>query len=164
MAPVNLLIIDDEKDFAETLAERLEKRGYIISCAFNGREALKIIEKHKEIEVVILDIKMPGMDGIETLKGIRKINPLVEIILLTGHSTVKTAVEGLKHGAFDYLLKPIEFDDLLSRINDAASKEKLHEKKLRDVQTTPYISNTERKERIESVEEEMTTGGPKETK
>jgi len=160
MASVNLLIVDDEKDFVEPLAERFEQRDFTVLCAFSGQEAIKIVEENRDLEIIILDIKMPGMDGIETLSEIRKINTVVEIILLTGHSTIKTAVEGLRRGAFDYLLKPIEFDDLLSRINDAVSKEKMHENKLRDVQTTPYISDTERKGRVEKVEAEMTERGP----
>ncbi|MBW1644677.1 MAG: response regulator, partial [Deltaproteobacteria bacterium] len=112
----NVLIVDDEEDFLETIIKRLNKRQVDASGARSGEEALELL-KEKTFDVVILDIKMPGgMDGIEALREIKKIQPLAEVILLTGHASVETSIEGMRLGAFDYLLKPIKLDDLLKKI------------------------------------------------
>ncbi|MBW1643555.1 MAG: response regulator, partial [Deltaproteobacteria bacterium] len=107
----NVLIVDDEEDFLETIIKRLNKRQVDASGARSGEEALKLL-KEKTFDVVILDIKMPGgMDGIEALREMKKIQPLAEVILLTGHASVETSIEGMRLGAFDYLLKPVKLDD-----------------------------------------------------
>ena len=130
----NVLIVDDEEDFLETLIKRLEKRQVDASGARSGEEALELL-KEKTFDVVILDVKMPGgMDGIEALREIKKIQPIAEVILLTGHASVETSIEGMKLGAFDYLLKPIKLDDLLKKIAQAIEKKDTHDQKIRSAQ------------------------------
>ncbi len=100
-----LLLVDDEERFRTTLAKRLKEKGLEVAAVGSGQEALEEINK-ESFDVIILDIKMPGMDGIETLGEIKRKNPLVEVILLTGHGTIDTAIEGMRLGAYDYLMKP----------------------------------------------------------
>ncbi|MEA3435080.1 MAG: response regulator [Thermodesulfobacteriota bacterium] len=130
MAIANVLLVDDEVPFVETMTKRLTKRDLDVSSAFNGQEALDILKKSRSIEVVILDVKMPGMDGLETLQKIRKKYPLVEVVMLTGHATVESAIDGMKLGAFDYLMKPCEMDILISKVGEAAKKKRSHEEKI----------------------------------
>ncbi|WP_022666423.1 response regulator [Desulfospira joergensenii] len=130
MQSIRLLLVDDEKAFLETIAKRLEKRKVIVHKACSGKDALAELEEKKNIDAVILDVKMPGMDGIETLNEIKRQYPLVEVIMLTGHATVETAIDGMKLGAFDYLLKPCDIDLLLGKANDAANKKRRHEEKI----------------------------------
>ena len=130
----NVLIVDDEEDFLETITKRLNKRQVDAIGARSGEEALKLL-KEKTFDVVILDIKMPGgMDGIEALREIKKIQPLAEVILLTGHASVETSIEGMKLGAFDYLLKPIKLEELLKKITQAIEKKDTHDQKQRSAQ------------------------------
>ena len=130
MSIANVLLVDDETEFVETFSERLELRDLKISKAFNGEEALRVLEKTHDLEVVILDVKMPGMDGIETLVEIKKKFPLVEVIMLSGHSTVESAIEGMKKGAFDYLMKPCDLDQIIAKVSEAAAKKRQHEEKI----------------------------------
>jgi DNA-binding NtrC family response regulator len=130
MSIANVLLVDDESEFVETFSERLELRDLKISKAFNGEEALQVLEKNHDIEIVILDVKMPGMDGIETLAEIKKKFPLVEVIMLSGHSTVESAIEGMKKGAFDYLMKPCDMDQIIAKVGEAAAKKRRHEEKI----------------------------------
>jgi len=118
---IRVLLVDDAKDFVEYMRRRLTARGMDISTAFNGQEALDII-KEQDFDVVVLDVLMPGMDGIETLQEIKKMKPELEVIMLTGHGTVESAAEGMKLGAVDYLLKPCDLDTLLNAINEAVKK------------------------------------------
>ncbi len=126
----NVLLVDDEVDFVETFSERLVMRNLEISKAFSGEEALQVLETNKNIEVVILDVKMPGMDVIETLAEIKKKFPLVEVIMLSGQATVESAIEGMKQGAFDYLMKPCDIDQLMPKVTEAAAKKRQHEEKI----------------------------------
>ena len=126
-----LLLVDDEVPFVETMTKRLSKRQLVVLPAYSGREALEKLGKNA-VDVVILDVKMPGMDGIETLREIKKAHPLVEVIMLTGHATVETAVEGMRLGAFDYLMKPCEIDELLAKVDEAKGKKSKHEQKIMD--------------------------------
>ncbi len=127
----SVLVVDDEEDFLETLVNRLKKRKIDTHGAKSGEEALEIIKK-KLIDIVILDIKMPGgMDGIETLREIKKIQPLTEVILLTGHASVETSIEGMKLGAFDYLLKPVKLEELFPKLLAAFEKKDAHDQKIR---------------------------------
>jgi DNA-binding NtrC family response regulator len=130
MTNVNVLLVDDEVPFVEALTRRLARRSLEITSAFTGQQALDKLAESKTLEVVILDVKMPGMDGIETLKRIKESYPLVEVIMLTGHATVESAIEGMKFGAFDYLMKPCEIDDLVAKVEDAAARKRLHEEKI----------------------------------
>jgi len=122
MESANLLLVDDEPHFVETMARRLTKKGYNIKTAYSGHDALALLEKQSNINVVILDIKMPDMDGIETLKEIKKRYPLIEIILLTGHATVDTVLKGMKLGAFDVLMKPCDLDQIEPKLAEAADR------------------------------------------
>jgi DNA-binding NtrC family response regulator len=130
MSIANVLMVDDEVEFVETFSERLEMRGLEISKAFSGKEALKTLKKDKNVEVVILDVMMPEMDGIETLAAIKNEFPLVEVIMLSGQATVESAIEGLKRGAFDYLMKPCEIDQIIAKVSEAAAKKRQHEEKI----------------------------------
>lgn len=137
--PINILIVDDERDFVEMLSLRLADDGHRVRSVFSGQEALAVLDETEEdalpeIDVIILDIKMPGMDGIETLKQIKAKHPVVEIILLTGHGAVDTAVTGLKSGAFDYLLKPADFDDLKAKLEAARRQRDAHAERLREAE------------------------------
>lgn len=129
--PVRLLLIDDEQGFVETMAKRLDKRGHEVATALSGQEGLDVLAE-RTIDVVILDVKMPGMDGIETLKRIKADHPLVEVVMLTGHATIESAIEGMKHGAFDYLMKPCEMDELLAKMNEANDRKFEHEERILD--------------------------------
>ena len=123
----NVLIVDDEEDFLDTLMNRLKKRGIDVAGCASGEQALELL-KEKIFDVVILDIKMPGgMDGIETLREIKKIRPDAEVLLLTGHGSVETSVEGMKEGAFDYLLKPVKLEKLLEKVAKALDKKDTEE-------------------------------------
>ncbi len=113
-----LLLVDDEEVFSSHMAKLLTSRGYRVATASGGEAALRHLIA-AEFDVVVLDLKMPGLDGIETLKAIKRGHPLVEVILLTGHGTLDSAVEGLKHGAFDYLLKPLNKAELAKTIRRA---------------------------------------------
>ena len=130
MNNTKLLLVDDEKGFLDTITKRLEKREMKISAAYSGKDALAELENNKAIEVVVLDVKMPGMDGIETLVEIKKSFPLVEVIMLTGHATVETAIDGMKLGAFDYLMKPCDIDTLVSKVKGAVEKKRKHDEKI----------------------------------
>ena len=117
-----ILVVDDEVDFLETLVKRLRRREMDAHGVTSGEEALKILEK-EPFDVVILDIKMPkGMDGIEVLRAIKNLRPEVEVLLLTGHASVETSIEGMKLGAFDYLLKPMRLEELLNKLGAAFEK------------------------------------------
>jgi DNA-binding NtrC family response regulator len=130
MSIANVLLVDDEAEFVETFSERLELRDLEISKAFNGEEALQVLETNRTIELVILDVKMPGMDGIETLAEIKKRYPLVEVIMLSGHADVESAIDGMKQGAFDYLMKPCDIDQMIAKVTEAAAKKRQHEEKI----------------------------------
>ena len=126
-----VLVVDDEEDFLETLVKRLNKRNIDTTGVRSGEEALDVMSK-KLFDVVLLDVKMPGgMDGIEALREMKKIQPLSEVILLTGHASVETSIEGMKLGAFDYLLKPIKLEDLLTKLAQAFEKKDAHDQKIR---------------------------------
>lgn len=126
-----VLLVDDEVPFVETMSKRLSKRQLMVLPAYTGREALEMLGKNA-VDVVILDVKMPGMDGIQTLRQIKQTFPLVEVIMLTGHATIETAVEGMRLGAFDYLMKPCEIEELLAKVGEAKEKKSKHEQKIMD--------------------------------
>jgi len=115
---IRVLLVDDEKEFAEALAERLAFRGLIVRISLSGADALEKLQ-HEESDVVVLDLSMPGMSGTETLRLIKQIKPAVQVIMLTGHATIQSGMDALKLGAYTYLLKPTEINDLISQINKA---------------------------------------------
>jgi DNA-binding NtrC family response regulator len=128
--PIDILVVDDEEDFVEMLSLRLTDAGHRVRTALDGDAGLAALDQ-AECDVVLLDIRMPGKDGITVLKAIKHDHPLVEVILLTGHGTVDTAVDGLKSGAFDYVQKPAKFDELLEKLEDARDHRAEHEKRVR---------------------------------
>ncbi|MCJ7687518.1 MAG: response regulator [Desulfobacteraceae bacterium] len=134
MEKMKMMLVDDEKRFLSTTKKLLSRKGYDVLTATSGTEALEELRAHN-IHVVILDVKMPGMDGIETLKAIKRTYPLVEVIMLTGHGTVDSAVEGLKSGATDYLTKPTDVQDLIEKAEEAFEKRQVLEDKIRVAQS-----------------------------
>lgn len=121
MSDARVLLVDDEDVFVEALARRMEARGLRVETAANGKIALEKAHEHT-FDVVVLDLAMPEMDGIETLKRLREDNPCLQIILLTGHATVQKGVEAIKLGAMDFMEKPTEFKKLLAKIEEASEK------------------------------------------
>ena len=134
-----VLVVDDEKPFVDTLVNRFNKRNIDTTGVLSGEEAIEVMKK-KLFDVVILDIKMPGgMDGIETLREMKKIQPLAEVLLLTGHASVETSIEGMKLGAFDYILKPVKIEDLLTKMAQAFEKKDSHDQKIRSAKIKELI-------------------------
>jgi DNA-binding NtrC family response regulator len=140
MPITNVLIIDDEERFLQTTQKLLEKQGYTVYTATDGFRGITRL-KVKRIDVVILDVKMPGMDGVAVLRKIKADFPLVEVVMLTGHSTVESAIEGLKLGAFDYLTKPCDIPVLIQKIDEAGDKKKSAEEKIRKARLDRIISH-----------------------
>ncbi|MFZ1201351.1 MAG: response regulator [Desulfobacterales bacterium] len=124
-----VLLVDDEPDFTDTLVRRLGMRQLDVHGVYSGAAALDYADRNP-VDVVVLDVRMPGMDGIQTLREIKARHPLVEVIMLTGHANVEVAIEGMKLGAFDYLMKPIEIDQLLYKLQDAYQKKAIQDKKI----------------------------------
>jgi DNA-binding response OmpR family regulator len=118
---VKVLLIDDEVGFADILAKRLNKRNMDVTPVYTGTQAIQIIRK-QDFDVAVLDLKMEDMDGIEVLKIFKKAYPEMAVIMLTGHGSEQAAKEGIEFGAFDYLTKPCELEDLLAKIREAYSK------------------------------------------
>ncbi len=118
--------MDDEEDFRVTLVKRLQKRNQQVFGAESGQKALTLMEA-MVFDVVVLDVKMPGMDGIETIREMKKKNPLTEVILLTGHASMESGIEGMKLGAFDYVMKPVNIDELLEKIRQAYERKRVQE-------------------------------------
>ncbi|RPJ77567.1 MAG: response regulator [Deltaproteobacteria bacterium] len=130
MDEYSILMVDDETDFLETMIKRLKKRNLKVTGAGSGEEAIKIL-KDTPMDVVVLDVRMKGIDGIQTLKEIKKMCPLVEVIMLTGHASLEVAVEGMEMGAFDYLMKPMDIDELLYKLEDACKRKQIQEQKIK---------------------------------
>jgi len=131
MEKASILLVDDETAFLDAMKRRLSKRGFMVETAESGLDAMDLLEdRHDGIEVVILDVKMPGIDGIETLREIKRKYPMVEVVMLTGHATVGSAIEGMKLGAFDYLMKPADIDSFTDTVMEAAGKRRQQEQKI----------------------------------
>jgi DNA-binding NtrC family response regulator len=128
-----VLIVDDEQKFLNYLSKRLDLREYDVTSSLNGEDAVEKVKIH-DFDVIILDVLMPGMDGIEVLREIKKIKPLTEVIMLTGHASVESGVEGMKLGAYDYLMKPCETEELISKINRAYERKSEQEERIRAAQ------------------------------
>ncbi len=128
MESIKVLIVDDEVEFLETLVKRLRKRNLEANGVTSGEAALEAM-KTSPADVIVLDVKMPGMSGLDTLREIKERDKLVEVLMLTGHASMEAAIEGLADGAFDYLMKPTPIDELVYKIQDAYKKRMLTEKK-----------------------------------
>ena len=127
---IKVMLVDDEKEFVDVLAERLEARDFELVKAYSGEQALARL-KERDIDVAVVDVLMPGKDGVQTLREIKQFNALIEVIMLTGNATVETAVEGMKQGAFDYLMKPAETRDLVDKIAKAYKRKAEQEERIR---------------------------------
>lgn len=123
-----VMIVDDEEDFLETILKRLKTRGVDVTGAESGYKALELMD-NKDFDVVICDVKMPGMDGIETLREMKKKKPLTEVIMLTGHASVESGIQGMQLGAFDYVMKPVALDELLEKMRQAYERRVIQEGK-----------------------------------
>ncbi|MCK8601597.1 response regulator [Desulfoferrobacter suflitae] len=132
MEGFRVLVVDDELDFLETIVKRLQRRKVDVIGVESGKAALELLEQ-QQFDVVILDVRMPGMDGLDTLKEMKRKAPLMEVIMLTGHASVESGMQGMQLGAFDYVMKPASINDLLEKIKQAYERKRLHEKKVRDV-------------------------------
>ncbi len=124
---IKVLLVDDEASFVETLSKRLVLRRLEVVTAASAEDALAVLDR-EQIDVVVLDVRMPGIGGIEATRMIRKTHPAVEVILLTGHASLEASMEGMTMGAFDYLLKPVSIDELLFKIEDADRRRSLRQK------------------------------------
>jgi DNA-binding response OmpR family regulator len=113
------LLVDDEEDFVTTLAERIALRGIQAATANSGEAALELIETDPP-RVVVVDVIMPGMGGLEVLRQVKILNPAIEVILLTGRGSTKEGIEGMRLGAYDYLMKPIKIEELIAKMREAA--------------------------------------------
>ena len=127
--PVRLLLIDDEKDFVDIVSKRLKRRNMDIAKAYSGTEAIRVLHG-QEFDVAVLDLKMEDMDGIEVLKVFKMMDPRLVVIMLTGHGSAEDAGRGLKLGAFDYLTKPCELEDLVEKIMAAYAHRKQSEQRM----------------------------------
>lgn len=128
MERFKILVVDDEDDFRETIVKRLKGRNLDTVGAASGEEALKLMDK-EDFDVVVLDVRMPGMDGIEALKEMKKKRPLTEVIMLTGHASVESGIQGMQLGAFDYVMKPVPLDELLDKMRQAYERKRIQEGK-----------------------------------
>lgn len=121
MSGWKILLVDDEEDFISTLAERLEMRGMQTETANSGEEALRMLDEHSP-QIVVMDVMMPGMNGLECLRRIRSTQPDIPVILLTGIGSTKEGVQGMELGASDYLMKPLQIEDLIAKIGEALER------------------------------------------
>ena len=134
---IKILLVDDEKDFTKVLSERIETRGVSVEIADSGLIAMEKVKK-QSFDAIILDLAMPGMDGIDVLKILLKENPDLQIIFLTGHATLEKGIEAVKLGAVDFMEKPVDIETLLEKVNEAKTKrdllsEKESEKNIKDI-------------------------------
>jgi DNA-binding NtrC family response regulator len=127
MEAIRILLVDDELEATDLLSKRLTRRGCICRCAHSGEEALELLSREQP-DVVVLDVKMPGMDGLSALEKIKRLYPEIEIILLSGHADPDSAVNGLRMGAFGYVMKPPNFNDLWHLVEDASHLRALNSK------------------------------------
>ena len=144
MEALKVLFVDDETDFLETLMKRMKKRGVDVAGVGSGEKAIEFLKK-QPTDVVVLDVKMPGIGGINALKEIKKIDPLMEVILLTGHASIEAALEGMELGAFDYLMKPADFDELYYKLQDAFKRRTIQKQK---IETLGDLKQTDQKKGV----------------
>ncbi|MEA1967599.1 MAG: response regulator [Thermodesulfobacteriota bacterium] len=126
---MKILLVDDEDQFRESVMRQLTNRGYTVYDVSTGEEAIELISQ-QNIDVTVLDMRMPGISGEVTLNEIKRIAPLTEVIMLTGHATVNAAMKVINMGAFDYITKPVRLNELINKMEDAYKKKELKEKKL----------------------------------
>ena len=154
MSPIHFLLVDDERILIEAVAERLRLKGQIVDISISGAEALTRLKTCNTIDIVVLYIQMNGEDGLEILNRIRAEYPLVEVIIVTDNASIQSAIDAMKLGAFNYLIKPVDFDDLLANANNAVIKKRNREEKIFNVRIRPYLSPEEKNEMISKILEE----------
>ena len=137
MSEAKVLMVDDEQEFLEAISERMKTRGFEVTTARDGSEALEKIDA-ESFDAIVLDMVMPNMDGLETLKHIRDKFPKLQVILLTGQATVPKSVEAIKLGALDFLEKPADIEELSKKIKEAKARmmvlvEKEHEESIKEI-------------------------------
>ena len=142
MENCKVLVVDDEIDFLETIVKRLQRRKFDVEGVESGPKALELLMK-EEFDVVVLDVRMPGMDGIEALREIKRRWPLVEVVILTGHASVNLGIEGMQLGAFDYVMKPANLDDLIAKLQQAYERRLIQQGKIKRAKSE---ESTERNE------------------
>ncbi len=125
--PVRLLIVDDDETHRRSLAEAFDRPGYEVSNLPDGRQAVERVRR-EDVDVVLLDVLMPGLNGLETLVQIRELRPLTEVIFLTGHADVQTAVEAIAKGAFDYVAKPVDLPELMGKVEAACANRQFQQR------------------------------------
>lgn len=144
---LKLLLVDDEERFRTTLAKRIQDKGINVAHLDSGIKALQYI-KENPVDVIVLDIKMPELGGIETLEEIKKAEPGIEVILLTGHAAIDSAIEGMRLGAYDYLMKPCELEDLLEKIQGAYEIKHKRDERLRKAEERSQLDRLEKSVRF----------------
>jgi len=151
MTRIRLLLVDDEQDLAEALTRGLEGLGYEVARVGNGEEALRYLDKDRSIDVLLLSVKTPGPGGLETLRRIKALQPLVETIILSADANVATVVEAMRLGAWDYLLKPCDLARLTATIAAAARRKRERERKILEIHMRPYLTGGEKEALIASI-------------
>ena len=126
MKRAKVLIVDDEVAFADNIAKLISKRRYEVTAVYNGQSAVEAVDEF-DFDIIILDLKMPGLDGLATLKLIKGKRPGVEVIILTGHGSMESGIDGIQLGAFDFIMKPVRFEDLHEKIRQAYQRKLVHE-------------------------------------
>lgn len=128
MTGSRILLVDDEEVFTRNMTKLLNHRGYVVTAVNSGDSAVRTLQG-QDFDVIVLDLKMPGMDGIATLKEIQKLNASTEVLILTGHGSMDTAFKAIEMGAYDYVTKPCEIAELVAKIEAALARKKVKEKK-----------------------------------
>ncbi|MEJ2220196.1 MAG: response regulator [Desulfobacterales bacterium] len=129
-----IMLVDDEVSFVETLVKRLATRNIETITAFSAEEGLEKLKLNQNLDVIVLDVKMPGMDGLELLKKIKAGFFRTEVIMLTGHATIESGITGMKLGAYDFLTKPCDIEELVTKVEEATKKKRAHDNKIQDAE------------------------------
>ena len=138
-----VMLVDDEVSFVETLVKRLATRNIETITAFSAEEGLEKLEMNQNLDVIVLDVKMPGMDGLEMLKKIKAGFYRAEVIMLTGHATIESGITGMKLGAYDFLTKPCDIEELVSKVAEATKKKRDHDTKIQEAERKKLLRNYE---------------------
>jgi DNA-binding NtrC family response regulator len=138
-----VMLVDDEVSFVETLVKRLATRNIETITAFSAEEGLEKLEMNQNLDVIVLDVKMPGMDGLEMLNKIKAGFYRAEVIMLTGHATIESGITGMKLGAYDFLTKPCDIEELVSKVEEATKKKRDHDTKIQEAERKKLLRNYE---------------------
>jgi DNA-binding NtrC family response regulator len=137
------MLVDDEVSFVETMVKRLATRNIDTIAAFSAAEGLEKLKMNQNLDVIVLDIKMPGMDGLEMLKKIKAGFFRTEVIMLTGHATIESGINGMKLGAYDFLTKPCDIEELVNKVREATKKKRSHDDKIKDAERKKLLQKYE---------------------